>query len=590
MVAAILQLHSTVPATLGEEQRLIYTLGLVDQALCQHADIKAPILDPNCYGASEPHDTSLLDALIDDDAVELLPYALEALGYESDDLSASWHDRRGGLLTNGKKAKGVYYTPYDIARHMCKCSIDELGDTCGVDPTQARFADLACGTGVFALCLLSELKSRGIITDFASALDFLANRFRGYDTNAMTVVICRYCISVMLRSLYPDDFSRDQLDVVLAYSIVQIDSLADDSHRVFRIYDPQCIIGNPPYVSTLGGGNTYLDFLNAAIGAANESAVICYVLPISISCNRAKPYREMREKIALSGDWNARFEHYDRSPDSLFGDDVRTRITVLRLSRTCHGRPCYVITTGLSRWTSNSRARLFDMMPRRGTTVDSSHISEFVPKIETPIDASLYAEITKLNENTLAGMIMKRGQGTCKGYYPSIVYNWILALDHNPPSHDANGSPYVPDSLRLCSFATEDDLYYFIGVLNTVTAFWFWTVESDGFHLSTHLLKSLTLGKGRFNGDITRQISEYGRKLCGILPEHKTSSVNSGKTIVRYNHLPVLQTIYRIDSLILGELRSEVDAKHMHSWYRDYLDCERCDARLLGCFDYLKEI
>lgn len=589
IVGAILQLRTSTPAALDEQQRLMITLGLVDHALMESSSAEAPILDVGQSSVYNALDASCLSALFDNNAIELLPYALEALVYENADISNSWHDRRGGLLTHGKKAKGVYFTPYDIARHMCMSSIDELIDVCGVGIDEARFADLSCGTGVFALCLLAELKSRGFMPDFDSALDFFENRFRGYDANALTVIVCRYCIGVVLRGLYPDEFSSHRANLALTASIQHTDSLADESQDAFLEYSPHCVIGNPPYVSTRGGGNTCIDFLHVAMTVADGNAVISHVLPISVSCNRAKPYRATRMRIALTDTWNARFEHYDRSPDALFGDDVRTRIVVLRLSRNNRRRDRYICTTGLSRWVSSNRAMLFEDMPKRGTPVLGKDVLEFVPKIETPVGMALFSEVTKAKEPSLAGMIAKRGVGRCSGYYPTIVYNWILALDHNPPSHDANGEPYVPDSLRTCNFACEDDMYYFIGILNSVTAFWFWTVESDGFHLSSHLLKALNLGRSRFDVSTAQRISECGRKLCRQLPEHKKSSINSGKTIVRYNHLPELQTIFEIDDLVLGALGTDANARLLHNWYRDYLDCARNDAQLLGYFDYLKE-
>lgn len=588
LVEAILQLRASTPTMLGERQRLLMTLNSVDRALMEFSGAETPILDLGQSSACNTLDTSRLSTLFDDNAIELLPYALEALVYENDDIRSAWRDRRGGLLTHGKKAKGVYFTPYDIARHMCTSSVDELIDICGVNIAEARFADLSCGTGVFALCLLTELKTRGLMPDFDSALDFFENRFRGHDANALTVIVCRYCISVVLRSLYPAEFSSRRASLALTASIQLTDSLAGESRDAFLSYSPHCVIGNPPYVSTGGGGNTCIDFLHVAMAIADSNAVVCYVLPISISCNRAKPYRATREKIALTDEWSARFEHYDRSPDALFGDDVRTRIVVLRLSRSNNCRDRYFCTTGLTRWASSNRAMMFDNMPNRGTPVQGEHILEFVPKIETPVGLALFSEVTKADEPSLAGMTAKRGAGSCIGYYPTIVYNWILALDHNPPSHDASGEPYVPDSLRVCDFVCESDMYYFIGILNSVTAFWFWTVESDGFHLSSHLLKALTLGHSRFGMSTARRISECGRELCRQLPEHKTSNVNSGKTIVRYNHLPELQTIFEIDSLILGELGTDANAGHLHNWYRDYLDCARNDAELLGYFDYLK--
>jgi hypothetical protein len=92
-------------------------------------------------------------APLDEQAAELLPYLLEP--YQRGSRLSVWRDRSHVADRFEKKAAGVFYTPADVAEHMCKIAL------AGSKAKRPTCLDPACGTGVFLRCLLRQIVNAG---------------------------------------------------------------------------------------------------------------------------------------------------------------------------------------------------------------------------------------------------------------------------------------------------------------------------------------------------------------------------------------------------------------------------------------------
>src|SRR5690606_10715973 len=103
------------------------------------------------------------------------------------------------------------------------------------------------------------------------------------------------------------------------------------------------IVGNPPYAKlgditdvsrvsrrfrtlqdATSGTNVYVAFLELLISQLTSTGSGAMVVPLSIAYGKSRPvqvFRQMCEEFG--GIWE--FEFYDRTPDALFGDDVKQR-------------------------------------------------------------------------------------------------------------------------------------------------------------------------------------------------------------------------------------------------------------------------
>ena len=140
------------------------------------------------------------------------------------------------------------------------------------------------------------------------------------------------------------------------------------------------VVGNPPY-SPLGhrpdigafaaraagfGGvavspstSAFLPFMELMWRLAQGKARAALVVPLSLAYNTTQPYQSVRRAIAAAeGTWTIRF--FDRTPDALFGDDVKQRAAIVFRQP---AKGLRLRTSGLIRWTSRQRSSLFDGLP-----------------------------------------------------------------------------------------------------------------------------------------------------------------------------------------------------------------------------------
>ena len=509
--------------------------------------------------------------------IELLPYALELLDYSEADLSLSYRDRRNGIITKKKKHSGIYYTPADVAQYMATECIAKIYSREVKDLQNIRFMDFSCGSGVFLLQILSVSYDKKIITNADNCLGFIEQSIYGMDISRFAVECAKFCIISYCLSSLP--FAKNNIGKLLEAlnrNIVSADGTKFEEYISINTQYPKtfnCIIGNPPYVSnTSTTENLFIPFVYNIIKHSEENSVCSLVLPLSFSYNNKTDFCQLREFIQKdNAQWQV--EHYDRSPDSLFGDDVKSRVCIVyRNSNNAHS----LRSTKLMRWTSIFREQLL-FSPKETAEIADLSISKFIPKLSSDMEKDCYSKLTNNGKSLLDMFNMNRRTTTpYKVIIKGTAYNWICAYDHIPHSYEADGTEFVSKELKSFCVSTQDEQYFAIAVLNSKIAFWLWTVIGDGFHITNNLFSTLRICKDMFSEADYRRIIQLGQDISSRLVEYKNVTINSGKTITNYNHLPLLDLISEIDNILCNTINApEKFSNYLSQWYFDFITCGR---------------
>lgn len=516
---------------------------------------------------------------------DLLPYALELLEYSEQDLASASMDRRYGVVTQKKKKNGIYYTPVDVAAYMVETCVEHLSKK-HLPLSECCFADFCCGSGIFLIQIIESVSKRICFNTASEYISFINRSLYGFDISEHAVDCARYSVAAYcMKRYWNQNMNIESLFRALHKNIVSADATSLNDFFDLHPSHPnrfECIVGNPPYVgitkqaeddsSTILRSNLFIPFVENLIGYSSDNSVCSLVLPLSFSYNNQLSFRNMREKIEVDdAEWYV--EHYDRSPDSLFGDDVKSRNCIVFRNSGNKGHKIY--TTGLMRWTSTVRKE-FLLSSKPLTDITELPIREYVPKLGAQIERQAFSKIVAEKTSLLMHLENCERWKEYKVVIKGTAYNWICAYDHIPPSYDESGNEYVSKELKVFSAKGEEDVCFAIAILNSTIAFWMWTVVGDGFHITRRMLESLRIDRGCFNPEQYAEVVCLGREFSRRIRQHPIQSVNSGKVITTYDHLPLQDIVIRIDLLMTKALGLPGSfPNYLHEWYDNIVSCGR---------------
>ncbi|GMA49411.1 hypothetical protein GCM10025857_07680 [Alicyclobacillus contaminans] len=545
----------------------------------------------------------------------LFPYIAEGFEYV---LS------HGEAVIGKKRAKGIYYTPHDVASYLVDETLGEYlrrciakkPDTSDIHRKMQELSilDPACGSGVFLLeCLnvLVEFNREFVGALHSDSIIEALSHLYGVDSSYVAVDSCRFIL--VYKSIMYEGFDATPYEIwrVVSTRILQADSMLTPiqdggsctlsideqtsqlgetngnqielplfgDRRSFENMFPQVfgtrsgfkiIVGNPPYapldieqrawLHQLGyksvthpslSSNTYMVFIEKMLQLADPNSAKCsLVVPLSIAYDRGKNTTELRKLIeSTPGVW--RFAHFDRSPDSLFGDHVKTRSTILFFERNADTKRIY--TSRLHRWNSRQRQSLF----RNITFVrfPGSIRDDGLPRIGGELGLDIYLRFEKLAKLDLAGPIrclhnkelINLTSRETLIYAYGTAYNWIPVFRRLPRSFDGAHEPYIPSTLWgiECSSPKIADMLY--ACLSSRYSYLLWTMFGDGFHFASTLLRKLPFHTNNFTGPQIESLSRLGHKLNTEAQAYVMFSHNAGKVIGNYNMVKCDATLREID-------------------------------------------
>lgn len=500
----------------------------------------------------------------------LINYALEALEYDVETYFNVKVSRGTRGSNSKKKSRGIYYTPIDVVNFMVSQCISRVLP----HVNQPRILDCSCGSGVFLLQSLFYLETENNPEhDLNISLEILKKCIWGVDISRAAVDCCK----AVILQYYLDNYeiAKARLDEI--WNIINNSFFVGDATHLQDVISQHqilpahysCILGNPPYVAIGKESNLFIPFVDNIMTYSSDCSCSALILPLSICYSQGREFVRLRNRIQ-EDETTWTFMNYDRSPDSLFGDQVKIRNTILFRRNTESTTNIY--TTKLQRWTSASRKSLFTDYTLCG--ISGMPISRCVPKISNAIEKTGYEHINSGSSNL--SLLFDRSDSD----YPLIIngtaYNWLCAYDHIPPSTDENNKPYISATTRIYHLPDQESRDFCIAILSNRIAYWFWSVIGDGFHFNASFLSDFMVSKDSFTKAQYAELSNLGRMYSKQIKKHPTVSYNAGKKIINYAHYEAMDIVQKIESIIIVALNLSDDfASHIEQWYLKQVNCNR---------------
>ena len=343
------------------------------------------------------------------------------------------------------------------------------------------------------------------------------------------------------------------------------------------------IIGNPPY-SRLSDdeykGLRAANFASAPSSRSRRSASLYplfvemmwkfgsrkkvsggMVVPMSIAYSTSPETERLRGEIErISGEWW--FSFFDRTPDSLFGDEVKTRNAIVLWRRSSENALCKLQTGPLLRWNSRSRAGLFKSIIK--TDLVDCSIRQLIPKLGSSQEQDVYLALkSRPRLSSLISLPKLAGLRIGESYpqltfFGSTAYNWIRVF-RTVPEQDAGGEVDIPTSMIAVQCPTADDADFVFACLNSRLTYWLWRVEGDGFHVTRDFVKSLPMHPSNVSKVDLATLQGQSRDLWCEMQRNPVYSVNAGRARTSYYPYAACRNLDVIDSILLKSLSIPVE-------------------------------
>jgi hypothetical protein len=356
-----------------------------------------------------------------------------------------------------------------------------------------------------------------------------------------------------------------------------------------------CIVGNPPYAKASENNllieqtrsyvatentissNIYTYFVENMIRFSAKKSFSGLIIPLSIAYSTSKDFIALRKFIELDqASW--RFAFFDRSPDSIFGDDVKTRASIVFRSAS-QEYDNSIKTTKLSRWNSTNRDSLFDSI-NFSKSINYS-IQYGIPKIGSDLELEILSVMrtsrSKLGDSFKSvpknKPLLSSNRNNCL-YLSNTGYNWIPVFLEPPISWDKDGNEITSSS--VWAVECKRNKYFLYSLLASTISYWFWIVHSDIFHVSKKFVDSLPYNPDSFCKEAVEELIELGKLLWDEVKQNKIYKYNAGKKIGNYTYVQSQKTINEINKIIIRELNlPSIFDISLKKWYHYMLSAGR---------------
>jgi hypothetical protein len=532
------------------------------------------------YGRQWKHaDRALRNAQVDDHFWALLPYVLEPEGhvtrteFETCPLS---RERKAK-----KRSSGAFYTPGDVAKFMA-ASVFMPG---------ATWLDPACGTGVFLRSVIETVREQEPAVNLR---EFIQSQLYAIDLSALATDLASFVVlAQLLRApsrISPVSLWREIKQNVLCADAQKIrpgsmrrgDLFSSSTQEEFQsLFGNECaggfdvVIMNPPYATAhlsvadsqswdaLPPGTTRVDaqiiFTEMMWKFSTERGRAVAVLPLSVGANTSTVYRSLRREIARAPGRKT-FLFFDREPQALFGEDIKTRNVILLIDKQ-HTRS-EIHTSGMLKWTAEQRTSILSF--DRATPLGSVGVDRFVPKLSSETERAVYTELLRCVDSRTPRVSTCRtslsdalGMRSCQDVFVAgTAYNFlnVFRADGLPASELV---PLSSSPLNRLIFAGASASFAALAILASRLMFWLWHVEGDGFHVSAEFLERSPLWLVLGDRNATHALAASGRRYWAEARSMAVRSLNGGKATFSFHTGYGAHFYSEVDQLMLDALGIE---------------------------------
>ena len=361
------------------------------------------------------------------------------------------------------------------------------------------------------------------------------------------------------------------------------------------------LVGNPPYAalgkradmvelagsfralpdsSDVSRANLFPLFIEMMWRFTSPGSAAALVTPLSIAYHGGTQYENCRRAMSTAGGrWQ--FAFFDRQPHALFGEEVKTRNTILfrfeDMQTPPRGQLAEIETGPLRKWTSRTRHALFDSITF--TTLGPSVITHGIPKLGGEIQAATF-RVLQHSTARFPAWCVRMGtsrpeaaigeQDAPRVFIGGTAYNFLNVYRCGELAEQERSFPLSESAVHCLEFRSEQDAEAAFAILSSRLTFMFWHVLGDGFHVPGWLWREIPFSRALFDADSLLKLAALGRVLWLRLRGHRFTSLNGGKLTIGYRPLNCHEERDAIDALLLhaaglprellGELRSFVQS------------------------------
>lgn len=449
-----------------------------------------------------------------------------------------------------QKKNGVFYTPTDLVKFIYTNTVKAYYDI--ANPNNLHVLDFngvpyksfcyektvfdpTCGTGEFLLvALATKFDVLDLHSDKATndSIIKVSKTIYGNDINQESCIISMIRMYLYLLNRYGVERTigvcKTFKSNFYSYDFINYNN---EINRSFDI-----LIGNPPYVEDskcdtiplIKYGNVYANVLDNTIKVLKKDGAIGFVIPLSyIATPRMQSIRDLvysnfNEQYVLS---------YCDRPDCLFAG-VHQKLCILIGHKNRDSKNNGVYTSNYNFWYKEEREQLFY---RTKTVANGKIKKEFIPKLGTNIDISIYDKVTGHEKDLYKELNYKD--------YPLYLNMraafWIKCFlgEHSSGEYKKFGT------------RNETMKYFVFCLLNSSLFWWYWICCSDCWHITNKELKGFTIPSIPDDITFSKRCKTLARRMENKLEKTK-KYVGTKQTEYEYKHKECINEIHMIDDFI----------------------------------------
>ena len=465
-----------------------------------------------------------------------------------------------------KKNNGIYYTPTDVIDFIVSRSIAnrKLDDNFFSETT---WFDPALGTGSFLLSVLRHFHSQHS-QNFKTLTQFCTENLFGSDISPLALQSSAYILATHC-CLVSDKENIKETAAAIGKNLALVDATTINDKVMLGKFFPALgeqgvdfIVSNPPYskkkqhqfnlfqkqnnFNNSFGSDLYPYFVKLLLDLSKDSnGGGGMVVPLSLAASSNKNLKALRKYIQRKNGL-VEFLNFDRTPDSLFGDDVKTRNTIFFFTRSKESDQVGRInSTYLHRWSSRNRETLFQSISVTNLQLKID-ITDAVPKVGDNFGVRILNQIQDKNLGVLSEVI-KSTQKKTELITRTTAYNWIpVELNLNNPNLNSTGRVFW----KMNSSQISPAVIY--ALLNSRITYWLWRLWSDGFHLTNQFINNLPFGFAFFEKLNMDNLESLGLVLWRNAQKEVTMTRNAGAISYSYCPLSFSELLDQIDEVIVN--------------------------------------